>query len=82
MNGKYTGGDEKELFVTMVNIQQIRNARRHAAARRTAQAAARWKREIRARRFWKRIMLALAALLLMEVGGVIALALASQMFQR
>ena len=75
MNGKHTGGDEMELFVTMVNVQQIRNARRRMTARRLAQAAECWKREIRVRRFWKRIMLALAAFLLMEVGGVIVLAL-------
>ena len=69
------------VYVAAVNARQILQAeqlleaRRQTATRRMTEAAERWEREVRARRFWKRIALALAAVLLMEVGGVIALAL-------
>lgn len=50
-------------------------AKRLLEARHITRDAELWRREVRARRFWKRIALALAALVLMEFGGVITLVL-------
>ena len=68
MNDKHAGGGETELFVAIVNARQMLNARRRMAAEHR-------KRQAEQERCFRILIQLLAAVLLLEVGGVIALTL-------